>query len=293
MRNTGGETADRLHFVLMADFVLLRPAGGGIAEGDDCTDDAATGHAGRDFAFDGKPLAGALRSDETPRDLGGRLRRIGREDEAVGIELSGEFAKGEDHGDFAVAGFVVLPSGESFGGTIHVLDAAIEVDHDHGVRHGAEHGFHPGPLGTCGAVGTVFVNSHLNRRGEAGLVDGLGEEAESFGHFGAVDGGLIGVCGEVDDRDVGRFAQFGRGLDAVHGALDADVHEDEIGADFAHRGESLFGGFGDPRDRVAGFEKTRCDMTGDDAFVFDDENAGGALIVVWERGNHDELIASG
>ena len=82
-------------------------------------------------------------------------------------------------------------------------------------------------------------------------VAGLDEIAEGERRFGTPDGLVVGVGGQEQDHDAGRLVDPARGLDAIHGALEVDVHEHQIGTPVEGDGDGRLATRRDVHDLVA------------------------------------------
>ena len=125
-------------------------------------------------------------------------------------------------------------------------------------------------------LGVVLEKGHLHGGAQPVLVDGLEHIAVGGRAFGPLEGDLIGVGGEVDDRNVAFVLDDAGRFHAVHVAAQEDVHEHEVRT----QGAAQVHGLG-PRGRDAGQGVAQAahnglEIQGHDAFVLDDQQAGGA-----------------
>ncbi len=120
------------------------------------------------------------------------------------------------------------PTGQGFGHRVHKLDVAVGVGGDHGVADALEGGGQPLLALLQALFGPMFVEGHLDGAMQFSFFEGFEEIAEGLGDLGSLDGGLIGVGGEVDDRDIEMGSDVLGGLDAVHLTFQPDVHQHQI-----------------------------------------------------------------
>ncbi|EWS64465.1 hypothetical protein Y695_02289 [Hydrogenophaga sp. T4] len=130
----------------------------------------------------------------------------------------------------------------------------------------------------------VTLEGHLDRGVQLALRKGLEQVAIGAGLPCALQRGVFGVRGEVDHRRGVGFTQPGGHLDAVHVALDVDVHQHQIGLGLREHLHALF-----TRDRngghvVAQLRQTLLQVEGNDALVFHHQDAGGSVHVFRSSG---------
>ncbi|MDT4884224.1 hypothetical protein FQZ97_1203440 [compost metagenome] len=117
----------------------------------------------------------------------------------------------------------------------------------------------------------------------------LGERLEQVpigaGLSRALQGGVFGIRGEVDHRGRVGFAQPGGHLDAVHVALDVDVHQHQIGLGLRDHLHAFVTGDRNGGHVVAQLRQALLQVEGDDALVFHHQDAGGSVHVFRSREN--------
>ena len=127
-------------------------------------------------------------------------------------------------------------------------------------------------------VGAAFclmcVQRHLNADAQLALVERFGDVAIGCSGLGSVEGRLVRVGGEEDDRDLAALADDAGGFHAVHHAGELDVHEHQIRAKGHRRLHGFLGGKDRGYDRVSGCMQLAFKVHCDDAFVLNDKNAG-------------------
>src|SRR5215472_7801978 len=124
----------------------------------------------------------------------------------------------------------------------------------------------------------MLVQRHLDAGMQFGFLKWLGNVTQRYGKLGARERGGVGVGGEVDHRKIEAIAQDSGGFDAVHLALDADIHQSQIGLGFLRLGNRLGAARNGRRHRVTEFGEDVAQIFGGDPFVFHDENSCGHLI---------------
>ncbi len=125
-------------------------------------------------------------------------------------------------------GLVLLPAGEGLGHRVHELDPAVLVGRHHAVADALQRRGQP-PLAVLEALlDAVLVERHLDGREQLPLLEGLQHVAERLGDLGALQRVRVGVGGQVDDGDVVAAADLRGSLDAVHFAVQEDVHEHQV-----------------------------------------------------------------
>ncbi|KAF5044549.1 hypothetical protein DSECCO2_490650 [anaerobic digester metagenome] len=153
------------------------------------------------------------------------------------------------------------------------------VVQDHLVQGEAvEHGVEQQPVLLLallqGLGGGVLVEGDLDGHVQVARLGGLDDVAEGLGDLRAAQGLLVVVAREEDDGDLGAFEDLLGGLDAVHAALEEDVHEDEGRFLPGHGLDGLLAGSDDALDRVAELLQTLLHVEGDDDVVLDKEDGG-------------------
>src|SRR5262249_17790999 len=130
------------------------------------------------------------------------------------------------------------------------------------------------PLAVAQApLGRVPEERHLDRGAKLQLLERLQEVAVGLGDAGAPERVVVGVGGEVDDWDVPPIADDLRRLDAVDAALDADVHEDEVGLELAGHGDRLLAARRHADDGVADPVELEPEVASDETRILDDQDA--------------------
>ncbi len=167
------------------------------------------------------------------------------------------------------------PTGQSLRDGIHERDARPRVRRDHGVADARERdgvaALAIAQLTFCG----VFMQSHLDRRAQLRIFERLQDVTERLGQARAGQRLVVGVRGQVDHGYLRGLPDSLGGLDAVHLALEANVHQHQIGRGLACELHGAFTVGGDPHHRVTNPRELLLDVAGDDAVILDDQDLGG------------------
>lgn len=123
----------------------------------------------------------------------------------------------------------------------------------------------------------VLVQRDLDRRAQAVLVEWLDDVAQRLRVLRALHHVVVGVRGQEDARNRQRLAKLDRRFDAVKGAGEVDVHQGQLRAKGRGQLEGFFAAVGYCDDLVPELRELTLDVERDDAFIFDDENAGFAF----------------
>ena len=153
-----------------------------------------------------------------------------------------------------------------FGGAVQDADPPKRIGDYNGFRHRSQRGAKPGFLLLELAFHAVFVDRHLDGGVQRSRAQRLDDVAEGIGGLGALERGPVGMRGQEHHRHVMARANLLRRGDAVALAVDANVHQNQVGA-----GGLLHGFFGG-RDRghhlvSQGFQ-ARGDIVRDQPLVF-------------------------
>ena len=164
------------------------------------------------------------------------------------------------------------PTREVPGNRIHEHDLALGIGGDHAFADAAQRGGKPGFAGAQAAFHLMFVDGNLHRAAQFGIADGFEDVTERLRVGRPVDGFLIGMRGDVNDRGFELGLHGLRGGDAVHIALDADIHQDQIERRGPGKMERFFAGTRDGRHLIAQPLEPALDIGGDNAFIFNDQD---------------------
>ena len=177
------------------------------------------------------------------------------------------------------------PAREPLGDRVHKHNFAVRVGGDDTLADAAQSGGQPRLAGAEAAFHLVLVDGNLHGAAQLGVPDRFEDVTERLGAGGPVDGLFVGMRSDVHHR---RFEldlhRLSRG-DAVHGALQTDVHKDQVERRGSGKVEGFFAGARDGRHLIAQPLQPVLDVRGDNAFVFNDQDQfvwfGGKL-----HGNH-------
>ncbi len=122
-------------------------------------------------------------------------------------------------------------------------------------------------------VHLAFVQRDLDGGAETGFVERLNQITERLRFFGGLDQFLVSVSRQENDRGAVGLEDFFGGLDAVHLSLELDVHQDQFGTLFPDRGQRGLGGGDAFRNGIPDAFQSVFDVLGDNAFVFNDQDA--------------------
>ncbi len=121
-------------------------------------------------------------------------------------------------------------------------------------------------------LGRMLVQRHFDGGEDLALLERLQHVAERIRDLGPLQGGLVRVRRQVDDRagvvapdDLCRFHP-------VHVPLQRDVHQDQVGTVLFSSGHRILAGAEHRRNHIAHPLQTQAKVARDDAFVFDDED---------------------
>lgn len=123
----------------------------------------------------------------------------------------------------------------------------------------------------------LALECHLDGGVQLALGEGLEQVAVGLCPAGPLQGRVFGIRGQVDDRDGVCLPQLCGDVDAVHVALDMDVHQHQVGPGLRHQIETLLARDRNGRHVVPEHRQTLLQIEGDDAFIFHHENAGGLV----------------
>lgn len=166
------------------------------------------------------------------------------------------------------------PTGQRLGHGVHEANLLVRADGDDAIgdagqgRRVVEVALHQSSL-----LMLVPAHRHLDSGQEVALLEGFDQVAEWGRRLGALQGGLVGVGGEVDHGDVQAAVDVLGGLDAVHLALEPDIHQDEIRTRRLGEGDGLGAPVGDPDDLVAQAPQPIANLLGDQGLVLDHKDA--------------------
>ncbi len=158
--------------------------------------------------------------------LGERLGN-GEDDPAAG----GAVEHGHDVGDARAAELLLPPAEQRLGGGVHEGHEPLGIRDQHRVAHARGDRRRPPPRLERPPDALVPVERHLDGRVQAPLVERLEHVAEGVGQLGLLESLGVGEGGEVHHGHVEPGPHALRGLDAVHPALELDVHQHEIRLD--------------------------------------------------------------
>jgi hypothetical protein len=178
----------------------------------------------------------------------------------------------EDLGERPTGRLGLAPADEPLGDGVHERDPLARVGRDDRVADRAQGGGEPALTRGELRVHRVLVERDLDRDAELAVVEGLEEVRVRARLLGAREGRVVGVRGEVDDGQVPARPERRRRVDAVDGAAQLDVHEDERGS----RGLDGLQRLGASPDRegdvVAEPLQRHLQVVGDDALVFHNQD---------------------
>jgi hypothetical protein len=162
---------------------------------------------------------------------------------------------------------------QGLGRRVEEHDAAGRIGAHHGVGDRAQRGLEPALVLADPLLDAVAVQRQLDCAAQLGRLHRLHQVAQRLGALGPLDGGLVGVRGQVHDGHAVAIAEQCGSGDAVDRPLDADVHQHQVGDRLAGPLQRLVGGRRHRRHLVAELGQRLLDVVGDDALVLDDEDA--------------------
>ena len=171
------------------------------------------------------------------------------------------------------------PAREPLGHRVHEDHFAVRVGGHHTLADAAQSGCQPRFAGAQAAFHLVLVDGNLHGAAQFGVPYGFQNVTEWLRAGGPVDGFLVRMGGDVDHRHFQLGFHGLGGGDAVHVALQTDVHEDEIERRRPGKVERLFAGARDGWHLIAQPLQPALDVRGDNAFIFNDQD-----LLVWFRG---------
>jgi hypothetical protein len=174
--------------------------------------------------------------------------------------------------DVLAQGLILVESGEGLGHRVHERDFAVLVGDDHRVGDAFQDGGKPLLPFFQFPLHVEAVDRHLDGAVQLGVLKGLDDVAEGLGELGAVQGVLVGVGGEKDDRDAGVFADIMGHVDAVHLALEHDVHQHQVGGEFLGAADRFLARTDDVDHVIPEPFETALDVFGDYILVFDNKD---------------------
>ena len=139
--------------------------------------------------------------------------------------------RAEDRGKGGAQPFVLAPAGELFGEGIEVGDALRLVGGDDCIADAPERGGQPSFHVMQAVLRPMAVEGHLDGCVERLLLEGLDEEAKRFAHSGLLQRTQIGIGRDEHHRRLVGRTDLSCGRNAVHLAVQADVHEHEVGVE--------------------------------------------------------------
>jgi hypothetical protein len=144
-------------------------------------------------------------------------------------------------------------------------------------------------------LGLEFVafERHLDRGMQLTFRERLEQVAVGPGLARALQRGILSVGGQVDHRHRVGLAQARSDFDAVHGALDVDVHQHQVGQQFADEVQAFLARGGHGGNVVAQLLKAQLQVQRDDRFVFHHQDACGLCHGLGLSGNRSEKRVEG
>ena len=118
----------------------------------------------------------------------------------------------------------------------------------------------------------VLVQRHFDGGLDVHVLEWLQDVAMGFGHFGFVQRAFIGVRRQENHRNVHVALDFFCSSNAVHVALDHDVHQRQIRLVLHGHVDGVFAIVGRSYNVVAQVAEAAFDVFANDAFVFGYEN---------------------
>lgn len=210
--------------------------------------------------IDRDALAGA--GHQHRRAAAGRAIVVRQSNRAAGIVL-----QAHDLGGAASA--QDLGAEQAFGGRVGQADQAVGVKGDHGVAHPVQYRAEPALLVAQRALDLGLAQRDLDHRAQFASLERLGQVAVRHGAGGAVDGLVVAVGGQEQDRDLQLGADGGGRRDAVHVAPEHHVHQHQVGPVGARPRDGVAAIVDAAADPVTHVAQLAGDVHGDHGFVLD------------------------
>jgi hypothetical protein len=134
----------------------------------------------------------------------------------------------QDFGDAATDGLVGIDPEQACGSGIDEADHLHRVRGDHAVADARESGSMPRLTQLQTPLGAIAMHGQFDGDLELAVSDRLENVGERTGLLRTLEGRLIGVSREENDRSGHAIADTGSCLDAVHAAFESDVHQDQL-----------------------------------------------------------------
>ena len=116
----------------------------------------------------------------------------------------------------------------------------------------------------------MLIQGHFHAGMQFGLVKRLHDIAQGPRLFGALQSIAVRMRGQIDHRNVEAFPQNARSFRSVHLALDADVHQHQIGRILFRLANGFVAARNHRADLVSQILQNLCQVFGGDAFIFYD-----------------------
>ena len=117
----------------------------------------------------------------------------------------------------------------------------------------------------------MLVDGHLDRRLQLAFLEWLEQVTIGLRDLRPLEGAVVRVRRKIDDRYV-VTGQFICRFDAIHLALQIDVHQHQMGRRMARRGDGLLSGRDNDGHIVPHPLQPQLQVQGDDGLVLDDED---------------------
>ena len=176
----------------------------------------------------------------------------------------------EDARDVAALGGGLRPTGNAFRHLVHESDGHLGIGGDDAVVDRVQDGGEESLLLAKLPVDAVLVERDVDGRVELAFLEGLENIAGRLDFLRPLEGFLVGVGRQENDRYGELRADLLCRLDAVHAPREHDVHEDDIRQPILREGDSLGAVAGHAYDGIAEALETTLKIKSDDLFVFDD-----------------------
>jgi hypothetical protein len=199
---------------------------------------------------------------------GGSLTAKGGVENGPAVSVEGA----EHFGKRSAGGLGSRPAGQRLGHRVEESDTALGVRGDDAVTDAAQRRGVAALASPQPALRRMFVQRHLEDRRQLTFLERLEDIAERFGDAGTPKGGVVGVGGQVDHRNLPVRADLLGGLDAVHRAFEVDVHEHEVRLQFPGQANRIRPRLDGADHRVPVARQTVLDVLGNDPLVFDNED---------------------
>ncbi len=167
---------------------------------------------------------------------------------------------------------LLLRSGESFSQRIHERDLAFFIGHDHRVSDALQNGGQPLLSFSVLNLHLIFVKGNFDTCLELSFFEWFDDITERLGFFGPIHRLFIDKGCDVHDRDIEVLVYPVGGFDTVDFSFEHDIHQHEVGHEFLSLFDGLLAGAQDFKDIIPQYQKHVFDVTGDDAFVLDEQN---------------------